>query len=183
MIRCARKTAMKLCSKYGCKNKNIASDALVYILEKRGDIEKNYSDNENLCRELIGKIMYTHIKFSCLRNLRKKNENTHRRFTSHKGSQEEINVFNSGIKDDTENGIQDEVVGEIKGKQENSPEEASIELLSYYIEQGYTREEVLSKTSEELGMSRKKMLKALKKYMLEIRKVRETEDGGYVLGE
>ena len=42
MIESAKKSSITLCKKYNCKNmiQDFASDALEYVLEKCGDIEK-----------------------------------------------------------------------------------------------------------------------------------------------
>ena len=193
MLNSARKISIKLCKRYGYKDRvqDIASDALVYVLEKCGDIEKNYGDNEELSIKFIGGRIYNYIRFSCLSlSLKSKREGStllHRKFTNHKGGEEEINEFDAGIKDKEQESIEDEVerkvLEEIKKKQEENPEEACMELLSQYVEVGYKREEALSKTSEKLGLSSEEMLELLRSYMIGNRRVRETKDGGYVLGE
>ena len=185
--------SIKLCSRYGCKDRvqDIASDALVYVLEKCGDIEKNYSDNKELIIGIMRGRIYHYIRFSCLSlSLKAKREAStllHKKFTNNKGSEEEINVFDRGIEDKEQESVQDEierkVLEEIKKKQEENPEEACMELLSQYVELGFAREEALSKTSEKLGLSSEEMLELLRSYMIGNRRVRETKDGGYVLGE
>ena len=64
-----------------------------------------------------------------------------------------------------------------------SNEERCIEILKKNIEFGLSREEAISKTGEKLGIEPSQMLQILKEYMIKKKKVRETKDGEYVLGE
>ena len=134
--------SIKLCSRYGCKDRvqDIASDALVYVLEKCGDIEKNYCDNEELNIKFIGGRIYNYIRFSCLSlSLRSKREGStllHKKFTNHKGSEEEINVFDRGIEDKEQESIEDEVERKvlegIKKKQEEKKKKMTCLSMRWY---------------------------------------------------
>lgn len=187
-IAIANKNSKIVCKKYGfiSEQQDIASDALEDMLYKWGDIEKNFGDNDNLVKKLISTRTYLNMEYKCLEMLRKPREYSfHRTFTS-KDSEEELNVFDKGIKGNSIN-VQEEaemkILKEIKEKQAKSPEEVCIDLLKEYIELGLNMEESIKRTGEALGISPEEMLETLQKYMIEQKRVRKTASGNFIMGE
>lgn len=187
ILKYAQKISRSKCKRYGCKNlqEEFASQSTVYVLEQCGDIERNFGEDEEIARKSVFLRMSTFIKYRCLENTKPKEIGFDRKFI-YKGSEEEINVFDKGIEDKSQN-IQDEVeeriLNEIKKKLKLNPEEACIELLKINVEAGLTREEALAKTGKMLEMSPEEMLKSMQKYMIEQKRVRKTSLGEFVVGE
>ena len=80
------------------------------------------------------------------------------------------------------NKMMDIILDEEK-KQTKQPEELCVETLKIYIDNGFSREEVIAKTSEKLGMDPEEMLDALKTYLIKNKKVRKTQNEEYILGD
>ncbi len=187
ILRSTKKFAGLLCLKYYCKSEvqDIASKSIVYVLDKCGDVDKNFVDDEKSAEKIIKARIYYFIKYECLKSLGQPKVGSFYGTFTYKGNEEERNVFDRGIKDDSQN-VQDELeekeLKQIKKRQETNPEETYIELLMRNIESGLNREEALLKTAKVLGITPQEMLKLLQKYMIEQKRVRETEDGDFVLG-
>lgn len=188
IIQKAAKTSKDLCLKYRCKHmeQDIAGDAIVYVLQKCGDIDKNFYDKEEAAEELIKARMYMFIKYRCLTNLGKPKQYYFYGKYSYKGDKNERNVFDRGIEDKTENvqnEVEEKILEEIKRKKEKNPEEACIELLKMHIESGLDKEEAITRTGQVLGVNPEVMVETIKTYMIKQNSVRQTKDGGFVLGE
>lgn len=78
--------------------------------------------------------------------------------------------------------VEDIILDEEK-KQTKQPEELCVEALKIYIDNGFSREEAIAKTSEKLGMDPEEMLDALKTYLIKNKKVRKTQNEEYILGD
>ena len=62
-------------------------------------------------------------------------------------------------------------------------EHPDLKLAGTYIDNGFSREEAIAKTSEKLGMDPEEMLDALKTYLIKNKKVRKTQNEEYILGD
>ena len=179
----AERSSKILCKKYNCNNvaQDLAGDAIEYLLKKCGFIEKNFSDDDCQSKNLIGASIYLHIKYNCLKKLRLPKENSLYRTFTYKGEEKEGNI---GIKDETqntENEVEEKILKEnLKNK---SMEEICIEILLDNINRELSSEEVIEIMSKKLKISKEDMLEKLKNYMLEKNRVRQTDDGDYILGE
>lgn len=186
----AEKFSKSSCNKYYCRHlqPDIASDSIVYILQKCGEIEKNFEDDEDISKKLIRLRIRTYIKYSCIKQLNKPKENSFAgRFQTHKGDVKEKNVFDRGIKDNSQN-IEDEVEYKIsleteKNRESDDMGQTYAQILMQNINQGLTVEEALEKMESQLDINQEEILKVLRTYMIKTKQVRQTKDGGFVLGE
>ena len=189
IIEKAGEISRMLCSKYRCKHmqQDIASDTIEYILKKSGEIEKNFYDNKEIAENRICARINFYIKCKCLKSLSKSQKyDFYIRYT-YKDDGKRSNIFDIGIKDETTQDIEKEILEEMeeksKEKSKENPEEKCIELLMKNIELGLSRENALAKTGEMLNLNPEEMLEQLKTYMIKQKRAKKTKDGGYVLGE
>ena len=189
IIEKAGEISRMLCSKYRCKHmqQDIASDTIEYILKKSGEIEKNFYDNKEIAENRICARINFYIKCKCLKSLSKSQKyDFYIRYT-YKDDGKRSNIFDIGIKDETTQDIEKEILEEMeeksKEKSKENPEEKCIELLMKNIELGLSRENALEKTGEMLNLNPEEMLEQLKTYMIKQKRAKKTKDGGYVLGE
>lgn len=167
---------------------DIASDSIMYILQKCGEIEKNFEDDEDTSKKLIKLKMRTYIKYRCMKQLRRPKEKSFvKRYQNHKGDEKDTNVFDRGIKDNSQN-VEDEVERKILLETEKSKTSEDIgqtyaEMLMQNINQGLTVQEALEKIESQLDINQEEILKELRTYMIKTKQVRQTQDGGFILGE
>lgn len=186
----AEKRSKINCNKYACRylQPDIASDSVMYILQKCGEIEKNFENNESISKELIRLKIRTYIKYRCMQQLKKPREKSFvKRYQNHKGDEKDINVFDRGIKDDSQN-IEDEVERKVLSETKEIKKSEDIgqtyaEILMQNINQGLTVQEALEKMENQLDMNQEEILKELRTYMIKTKQVRQTKDGGFILGE
>lgn len=176
------------CNRYGCRylQSDIASDSIVYILQKCGDIGKNFSDDDKKARKFIRLRIKTYIKYKYISQIGKPKEYSFHREFSYKGNQNASNVFNKGIKDDSVN-LEDEVEekvlsGEKQKEKENIGEECA-ELLMLNIKKGLPLGEALETTGYLVNLSKEELLENLRDYMIKTKKARGNDKKGFVLGE
>lgn len=166
MIENSKKYSEILCSRYKCKNmeQDIASDALVYVLNCCGDVEKNFEDDDRIARNIIKARIHLFIKNKCLSRLSKPIVTSlHREFTTYKGDREEENVFDRGIEDKSQNvevKAEEKIMNAIKKNQKKNKQEKCIEMLMKYINLGLKREQAMAKVGQMCGISPEEMLKA-----------------------
>ena len=178
------------CNKYGCRylQADIASDSIMYILQKCGEIEKNFENNENTSKELIRLKIRTYIKYMCMKQLKKPRERSFvRRYQNHKGDEKDTNVFDRGIKDGSQN-IEDEVERKVLSEAKEIKKSEDIgqtyaEILMQNINEGLTVEEALQEMGKQMDINQEEILKELRTYMIKTKQVRQTKDGGFILGE
>ena len=159
----------------------------MYILQNCGDIEKNFVDNVEISKKVIKLRIRTYIKYKCIGQLKPRKENSfYRLVRDPKNNMNEINVFDRGIKDKSQD-IQSEVVEKMLAQEDISKEggigERYATLLMKNINEGLTLDEALRKMENDMGLSQEDILKELRNYMIENKKVKETEKGEFILGE
>ena len=174
--------------KYCCRHlqPDIASEAIVYLLQKGGEIEKNFEDNDEMAKELIILKIRTYIKYRCMQQLKKPKEISYQvRYTSYKGEGKEANILDR-VADNSQK-LEEEVENRILIQEDDlqlkSIGQKYAELLMRNIEQGLTIEEALGKMESQLKKSQEEILKILRNYMIKTKKVRKNKDGGFILGE
>ena len=182
-----------LCKRYKCttKTEDFAGQAIIYILERCGDIEKNYEDNLEETQEIIKKRIYMNIKLKCMSELRKvKRAKSSYTIVRRKEEEKEISIFELKGKNNNEyyeqNDVQnqvEEIITSEEKKQIEQPEELCVETLKGYINNGASREEAIKRTSQKLHMDPEKMLNSLKTYLIKNNKVKKTQNEEYILGE
>lgn len=97
-----------------------------------------------------------------------------------------LNLKGKYAEHDEQNDIQkqvEDIILDEEKKQTKQPEELCVEALKIYIDNGFSREEAIAKTSEKLGMDPEEMLDALKTYLIKNKKVRKTQNEEYILGD
>lgn len=175
------------CSYYGCLHmrEDIASESLVYVLKKCGDIEKNFTGRDEDIKKLLYIRISSYIKYRAIKEINKPREfSFHRIFISRKNEVKEFNFFDIGIEDKTEkveNDVLEKIIRE-ESKEENI-EERWINMLLKNIELGMTQEEALKFVSKELDISEEKLLLNLQKYMMETKKAKKTKDERFIVGD
>ena len=176
------------CNRYGCRHlqSDIASDSIVYVLQKCGDIAKNFDDDEKNAKKFIRLRIKTYIKYRYISQIGKPREYSfHRKFT-HKSNQKESNVFNTGIKDDSvnlEDEVEEKVLSKEKRKEQENIGEECAELLMENIKKGLPLDEALETTGYLVNLTKEELLKILRNYMITTKKVRGNDKQGFVLGE
>lgn len=183
----AERVSRRNCNRYRCRHmqSDIASDSIAYILQKCGDIGKNFDDDEKNAKKFIRLRIQTYIKYKCISQIKKTREYSfHREFT-YKGDQQESNVFNRGIKDNSVN-LEEAVEEKILSKEEQMKQESIgqnyTELLMKNIKKGLPLEEALERTGFLLKLPKEELLKILRDYMITTKKVRGNDEDGFVLG-
>ena len=157
-------------------------------MQKCGDIEKNFEDNEDILKKIIRLRISIYIKYRCIQQLKRPTEISFGgTYQNHKGDEKEINVFDRGIKDDSQD-IEDKVADQILLEEEDEIKSENIgqtyaQILMHNINQGLTVEEALKKMESKLNIKKEEILKELRTYMIKTKQVRKTKDGGFVLGE
>lgn len=175
-------------SKYNCKHlqMDLASDSIMYILQKCGDVEKNFGDNIEISEKLVTLRIKAYIKYNCIKQLEARREKSFYRVTRNpKNDMNEINVFDRGIKNESQN-IESEVVEKMLAQQDTSKEKGRggkyAAVLVKNMKKGLTLDQALREMENNTGLSQEDILKEIRKYMIESKKVRETEKGEFILG-
>ena len=176
----------KACSKYGSEymKQDLASGAIEYILHKCGDIEKNFKNKENEIIGLIGARAYAFIKNRCLTNLVKQKKEFFYRNNNKRVRRDILDEeFEDKTQSDMQSKVEEKVLQQMRGEDNKRAEEKCIQILMKNVEEGLSREEALSRTGEMLDINPEEMLQILQSYMIKQNKVRQTQDGEYILGE
>ncbi len=181
MINTAIKISNMYCRKYKyyVVKEDIISDSIMYIIEKCGYVEKNYTDEKQI-KQIIYNLIRKYIKNYFLWS----NIKTYSIFGIDQDG-EEVSVFDKGIKDDSIN-VEKEVVESMLHEEQkllvdNSLEESCLKLLKKYLELGYRENQAIVEVSNLVGIDIKELLEMLKKYLIEKNQVKETSKGEYVL--
>ena len=181
MIESGTKISNKLTAKYKCDNikDDIVSDSIMYIIEKCGNIEKNYLTEEQI------KIA---IKAIIIRNAIRLIKRSHRnkKYSIFRSDfLEETSIFDRGIKDTNinveEEVIQKTIYEEMVYSNEETIEESCLRLLRKYLEFGYNEEKAMEEVSKYVGIDIKTLLKLLREYMISKQQVKETSGKSYIL--
>ena len=189
ILRNAEKFSKMYSNRYNCKylQMDLASDSIMYILQNCGDIEKNLGDNIEISKKIIILRIRIYIKYNCINQLKPRKEKSfYGVVRDPKNNMNEINVFDRGIKDESQD-IESKVMEKMLDQQDISKEESIggkyAKLLMKNINKGLTLDQALRKMENDMGLSQEDILKELRKYMIETKKVKETEKGEFILGE
>lgn len=190
IIKEAEKNSKTKSSRYNCRHLQVdlASDAITYILQKCGEIGKNFEENDKIAKKLIRVKIITYIKYKCIEMSSKQKEiSFHMKLRNNKNEIDITDVLNKGIEDKSQN-IQDEVEEKVLSEKEaNVVEENTAqtyaEILMQNINQGLDLQESLKLMENKLELPKEEILKALKNYMIACKRVRETKNGEFIIGE
>lgn len=192
ILKYAHKFSKILCKDYHISTKveDFAMQTVIYILEKRGDIEKNYGDDFEKAERIIKRQIFMSIKIRCICEIKKvkRTISIYKDAASKDGKKGDpiLNLKGKYAEHDEENDVQkqvEDIILDEEKKQTKQPEELCVEALKIYIDNGFSREEAIAKTSEKLGMDPEEMLDALKTYLIKNKKVRKTQNEEYILGD
>ena len=192
IIKYAHKFSKILCKDYHTTTKveDFAMQTVIYILEKRGDIEKNYGDDFEKAERIIKRQIFMSIKIRCICEIKKvkRTISIYKDAASKDGKKGDpiLNLKGKYAEHDEQNDVQkqvEDIILDEEKKQTKQPEELCVEALKIYIDNGFSREEAIAKTSEKLGMDPEEMLDALKTYLIKNKKVRKTQNEEYILGD
>ena len=131
---------------------DVASDTIMYITQKRGDIFINYEIERAL--QIVKSIASKYIKYSYISHLKLKTisiDKMNEEFGDHHTFTRDIAINN---------------VSKIENK---DVYQNCINLLQYYYEIGLTNTEAIEKVSIEMAIEKKEMLEMLKKRLMEIK--------------
>lgn len=182
MIDTAMKIGNNCCKKYRCEmiKDDVISNSILFIIEKCGNVEKNYLNEEQI-KMAIASLIGGYIKKNCLWY----KSNLPQTLFVINSDDEEINPFDRGIEDKSIN-VEKEVIEnisqeEIEQYKNLQLEVACLKLLKKYIEIGYTESEAIIEVSKFIGIDMAELIEMLKKYMIDQNKVKETSKGEYIL--
>ena len=192
ILKYAHKFSKILCKDYHTTTKveDFAMQTVIYILEKRGDIEKNYGDDFEKAERIIKRQIFMSIKIRCICEIKKvkRTISIYKDAASKDGKKGDpiLNLKGKYAEHDEQNDVQkqvEDIILDEEKKQTKQPEELCVEALKIYIDNGFSRQEAIAKTSEKLGMDPEEMLDALKTYLIKNKKVRKTQNEEYILGD
>ena len=181
MIEITTKISKILTARYRCRDikDDIVSDCIIYIIENRGDIEKNHL-NDYQIKKSISYIILKYIKFAC--QIYKERNKPSSLFKIY-GDGKEINILDKEeiTSINAEVDVVEATPQEDIDSDSESLEEACLKLLKKYIEVGYSDKQAILEVSRFVGINIDDMLKMLRKYMIEEQQVKLTSTGNYIL--
>ena len=181
MIEITTKISKILTARYRCRDikDDIVSDCIIYIIENRGDIEKNHL-NDYQIKKSISYIILKYIKFAC--QIYKERNKPSSLFKIY-GDGKEINILDKEeiTSINAEVDVVEATPQEDIDSDSESLEEACLKLLKKYIEVGYSGKQAILEVSRFVGINIDDMLKMLRKYMIEEQQVKLTSTGNYIL--
>ena len=189
----AQKAINHVKRKYGvnfnCDEEDQMQNAILYVIENRGDIEKNFQKGE-IIEQLLDSSIKKYIQYDLLGEMKLSSRmlSLHKRYKMKSGSESEkefqeilrsdSNTEEEAIRE-TEEELQKKsngnknIEGGIGTKEgidliakEQRIAEKCIEELKKQIEEGANREQALENTAKKLKMEKEEMLKAMQTYLI-----------------
>ena len=145
---------------------DIASDTIMYITQKRGDLFINYETEKAL--QIVKYIASKYIKYSYISHFKV-------RTISIDKMNEEFGDHNTFIRDKRQN-TEDTAVDNISKRENTDIYHSCINLLQYYYDVGYTNTEAIEKVSTEMNLEKEVMLEMLKKRLMEIKEQKQKQE-------
>ena len=185
MIETAMKIGNNYCRKYKCESvkDDVISNSIIFIIEKRGHIEKNCITEEQIKTAIFHSIS-RYIMDSFLWEKSRKCSKIYSYFEINING-EEINPFDKGIVDASIN-VENEVIENMSQAKEidlknDLLEDSCLRLLKKYLEIGYDENKAILEVSKIVKIAVKPLVKILKKYMIKQQYVKVTSKGSYIL--
>ena len=185
MIETAMKIGNNYCRKYKCESvkDDVISNSIIFIIEKRGHIEKNCITEEQIKTAIFHSIS-RYIMDSFLWEKSRKCSKIYSYFEINING-EEINPFDKGIVDASIN-VENEVIENMSQAKEidlknDLLEDFCLRLLKKYLEIGYDENKAILEVSKIVKIAVKPLVKILKKYMIKQQYVKVTSKGSYIL--
>ena len=138
---------------------DVASDTIMYITQKRGDIFINYGIERAL--QIVKSIASKYIKYSYISHLKLKTISIDK-------MNEEFGDHHTFTRDKTQT-TEDTAINNVSKIENKDVYQNCINLLQYYYEIGLTNTEAIEKVSIEMAIEKKEMLEMLKKRLMEIK--------------
>ena len=163
---------------YNLDEEDQVQSAIVYVMENRGDIEKNFEGYE----EIMNRTLYTglrkFIEYKVLVNLkiRSNTESIQKKYYNDNDKCKEKSMeecIKSKLKS-----AEEEAIDLIERKEKKADlkeaqiEEKCIEELKRQIERGESKEDALRKTSKKLQIGKQEMLNAMQAYLISKGKIK-----------
>lgn len=145
---------------------DIASDTIMYITQKRGDLFINYETEKAL--QIVKYIASKYIKYSYISHFKV-------RTISIDKMNEEFGDHHTFTRDKRQN-TEDIVIDNISKRENTDIYQNCINLLQYYYEVGYTNTEAIEKVSVEMNLKKEVMLEMLKKRLMEIKEQKKQKE-------
>ena len=144
----------------------------MYITQKRGDLFVNFDTKKAL--HIAKSIASKYIKYLYISKMRIKTISIDK-------LNEDLGDHHTYTRDKRQN-VEDIVINKIKSEGKDIYEKC-INLLKYYYEIGYANTEAIDKVALDLNIEKETMLEIMKKSLLERKKLKQTSNGDYYLGE
>ena len=138
---------------------DVASDTIMYITQKRGDIFINYGIERAL--QIVKNIASKYIKYSYISHLKLKTISIDK-------MNEEFGDHHTFTRDKTQT-TEDTAINNVSKIENKDVYQNCINLLQYYYEIGLTNTEAIEKVSIEMAIEKKETLEMLKKRLMEIK--------------
>ena len=138
---------------------DVASDTIMYITQKRGDIFINYGIERAL--QIVKSIASKYIKYSYISHLKLKTISIDK-------MNEEFGDHHTFTRDKTQT-TEDTAINNVSKIENKDVYHNCINLLQYYYEIGLTNTEAIEKVSIEMAIEKNEMLEMLKKRLMEIK--------------
>ena len=151
---------------------DVTSDTIMYITQKRGDLFVNFDTKKAL--HIAKSIASKYIKYLYISKMRLKTISIDK-------LNEDLGDHHTYTRDKRQN-VEDIVINKIKSEGKDIYEKC-INLLKYYYEIGYANTEAIDKVALDLNIEKETMLEIMKKSLLERKKLKQTSNGDYYLGE
>lgn len=145
---------------------DIASDTIMYITQKRGDLFINYETERAL--QIAKNIASKYIKYSYISHFKL-------RTISIDKMNEEFGDHHTFTRDKSQN-TEDTAIDNISKRENTDIYQSCINLLQYYYEMGYTNTEAIEKVSAEMNLEKEVMLEMLKKRLMEIKEQKKQQE-------
>lgn len=164
---------------------DIASEAILNLIETRGDIVLNFQENEAI--EVLKKICYKSIKYLYITSLKvkieypledKKQSKDGKTYTS-------LRWLRDKEKNTEEKAIELYENSEIiipNSYKDDDLYRICIKVLNKCHENGMNGEESIKFICEKIGVEKKELLDIMEKYLIEQNKVKKTKEGKYIRG-
>lgn len=171
----------KVCKKFHLQScqEDFASDALLYIMEQRGDIGINFDREEAL--EIIKKTMYNFLKYRCMNTLKVKYVDSIDKEIE--GQKNGRYVRQKLLKDKTQNTENEAIESYNSNEIKNADSKSWIQRMNELHREGMPMQHVIEYVAEELEIPKEELLEKIREYLLKERLVKKTEDNKYLLGE
>lgn len=145
---------------------DIASDTIMYITQRRGDLFINYETERAL--QIAKNIASKYIKYSYISHLKI-------RTISIDKMNEEFGDHHTFTRDKRQN-TEDTAIDNVSKRENTDIYQSCLNLLQYYYEMGYTNTEAIEKVSAEMNLKKEVMLQMLKKRLMEIKEQKKQKE-------